>query len=286
MKIIVDEREHALYERLDAKLCSLKTPSFAILEKEVLPLGDILIQTDEGKSVMLIERKTYSDLLASIKDGRYEEQSYRLIHSSGYPLHSIVYLLEGLFSQIRTPLEKKIVYSAMTSLHFFKGFSIYKTATVDETAEWLINTADKIDREFGKGRIPYYLTPNFAGTLRLRETNQTTETTEPPPPPPCEPNESDYCSVVKKVKKDNVTPDNIGEIILCQIPGISSITAMAIMSNFDSFNHFINELQTNPQCIDNLTVTTNGKTRKINKTSIENIRLYLLYSKPSQADET
>ena len=30
MKIIVDEREHALYERLDAKLCSLKTPSFAI----------------------------------------------------------------------------------------------------------------------------------------------------------------------------------------------------------------------------------------------------------------
>jgi len=285
MKIIVDEREHALYERLDAKLCSLKTPSFAILEKEVLPLGDILIQTDEGKSVMLIERKTYSDLLASIKDGRYEEQSYRLIHSSGYPLHSIVYLLEGLFSQLRTPLEKKIVYSAMTSLHFFKGFSIYKTATVDETAEWLINTADKIDREFGKGRIPYYLTPNFAGTLRLRETNQSTETTEPPPAP-SQPNESDYCSVVKKVKKDNVTPDNIGEIILCQIPGISSITAMAIMSNFESFNHFINELQTNPQCIDNLTVTTNGKTRKINKTSIENIRHYLLYSKPSQADET
>lgn len=285
MKIIVDEREHALYERLDAKLCSLKTPSFAILEKEVLPLGDILIQTDEGKSVMLIERKTYSDLLASIKDGRYEEQSYRLIHSSGYPLHSIVYLLEGLFSQIRTPLEKKIVYSAMTSLHFFKGFSIYKTATVDETAEWLINTADKIDREFGKGRIPYYLTPNFAGTLRLRETNQSTETTEPPPAP-SEPSESDYCSVVKKVKKDNVTPDNIGEIILCQIPGISSITAMAIMSNFDSFNHFINELQANPQCIENLTVTTNGKARKINKTSIENIRHYLLYSKPSQTDES
>ena len=90
----------------------------------------------------------------------------------------------------------------------------------------------------------------------------------------------------KKVKKENVTPENIGEIILCQIPGISSITAMAIMSNFDSFNHFINKLQTNPQCIDNLTVTTNGKTRKINKTSIENIRHYLLYSKPSQADET
>jgi ERCC4-type nuclease len=275
MKIIVDEREHALYDRLDARLSSLKTPSFAILEKRVLPLGDILIETDEGKKVMLIERKTYTDLLASIKDGRYEEQSYRLIHSSGYPLHSVVYLLEGLFSQLRTPLEKKIVYSAMTSLHFFKGFSLYKTSTVDETAEWLIFTADKIEREFGKGRIPYYLTQTFAGTLRLREQEDTTDT-----PNEEQPSGSNYCSVVKKVKKENVTPDNIGEIVLCQIPGISSVTAMAIMSHFTSFNHFMQELQSNPQCIDTFTVTSNGKVRKISKSSLENIRQYLLYTKP------
>jgi len=234
---------------------------------------------------MLIERKTYNDLLASIKDGRYEEQSYRLIHSSGYPLHSIVYLLEGLFSQLRTPLEKKIVYSSMTSLHFFKGFSLYKTSTVDETAEWLIYTADKIEREFGKGRIPYYLTQTFAGTLRLRDqedtntTNNTNDTTNE------EPSGSNYCSVVKKVKKENVTPENIGEIVLCQIPGISSVTAMAIMSNFSSFNHFMQELQSNPQCIDTLTVTSNGKVRKISKTSLENIRQYLLSTKSTAAIE-
>ena len=282
MKIIVDEREHLLYDRLDARLSSLSKPSFAILEKEVLPLGDILIQTDEGKKVMLIERKTYSDLLASIKDGRYEEQSYRLIHSSGYPLHSVVYLLEGLFSQLKTPLERKIVYSAMTSLHFFKGFSLYKTATTDETAEWLIYTADKIEREFGKGHIPYYLTPNFAGTLRLREESNldnilnTTSSSEPL-------TESNYCSVVKKVKKENVTPENIGEIILCQIPGISSVTAIAIMNQFTSFNDLMKQLLTNPACIDNLTVSSNGKVRKISKTSLENIKQYLLYSKPDSS---
>lgn len=280
MKIIVDERERALYDRLDARLSSLKTPSFAILEKRVLPLGDILIETDEGKKVMLIERKTYTDLLSSIKDGRYEEQSYRLIHSSGYPLHSVVYLLEGLFSQLRTPLEKKIVYSSMTSLHFFKGFSLYKTSTVDETAEWLIFTADKIEREFGKGRIPYYLTQTFAGTLRLRDQEDTTDT------PKEEPSGSNYCSVVKKVKKENVTPENIGEIVLCQIPGISSVTAMAIMSHFTSFNHFIQELQSNPHCIDTFTATSNGKVRKISKSSLENIRQYLLYTKPVTEMET
>ena len=274
MKIIVDNREHALYDRLSAQIDSLSRPSFAILEKAILPLGDIIIQTDEGKNVMLIERKTYTDLLASIKDGRYEEQSYRLIHSSGFPLHSVVYLLEGMLSQIRTPLERKIVYSATTSLHYFKGFSVYKTATVDETAEWLIYTADKIEREFGKGHIPYYLTSTFAGNLKLRD-DQTEPVSDTKP--------ANYCSVVKKVKKENITPDNIGEIILCQIPGISSLTATAIMNKFTSFYHLITELQSNPLCIDNMTVTTNGKTRKINKTSLENIRTFLLYTKPTDA---
>jgi hypothetical protein len=91
-----------------------------------------------------------------------------------------------------------------------------------------------------------------------------------------EPTSSNYCTVVKKVKKDNVTPDNIGEIILCQIPGISSVTAMAIMKEFKTFPHLIAELQRNSQCIENLTIETNGKTRKINKSSLENIRKYLL----------
>jgi len=277
MKIIVDERELALYDRLSARIDGLSRPSFAVLEKAVLPLGDILIQTDEGKNVMLIERKTYTDLLASIKDGRYEEQSYRLIHSSGFPLHSVVYLLEGMLSQIRTPLEKKIVYSATTSLHYFKGFSIYKTSTVDETAEWLIYTADKIEREFGKGHIPYYLTTTFAGNLKLRDERPEPTSDDPP---------ANYCSVVKKVKKDNVTPENIGEIILCQIPGISSVTATAIMARFTSFNNLISELQSDPLCIDNMTVTSNGKTRKINKTSLENIRKFLLYTKPIDANDT
>ena len=54
---------------------------------------------------------------------------------------------------------------------------------------------------------------------------------------------------------------------------------MAIMGEFTSFNHFIIELQSNPQCIDSLTVNSNGKIRKISKTSLENIRQYLLYSK-------
>ena len=61
---------------------------------------------------------------------------------------------------------------------------------------------------------------------------------------------------------------------------------MAIMSHFTSFNHFIQELQTNPQCIDTITVTSNGKVRKISKSSLESIRQYLLYTKPVTEMET
>jgi plasmid maintenance system antidote protein VapI len=85
-----------------------------------------------------------------------------------------------------------------------------------------------------------------------------------------------YCTVVKKVKKDNVTPENIGEIILCQIPGISAVTAIAIMKKFGTFPQLIKELQSNINCLDDIVCETKGKTRKIGKNCIENIKKYLV----------
>lgn len=310
MKVIVDEREHDLYDKLDILMCMQTRAGCVDLSKEVLPIGDVLIQTNEGKDVLIIERKTFADLLSSIKDGRYEEQSYRLLNSSGFPPHSVFYLLEGMFSQLRTGLESKIIYSAMTSLQFFKGFSVHRAATVNESAEWILHMAEKIGREFSKGRIPYYLSNAYLGNLHKSTNGQdascpqnvlypfsnrpnanvtaTANVNEPGDTTTeqiggatelggsTEPTSSNYCTVVKKVKKDNVTPENIGEIILCQIPGISSVTAMAIMKEYKTFPHLIEELQRNPQCIENMTIETNGKIRKINKSSLENIRKYLL----------
>jgi ERCC4-type nuclease len=272
------------------------------LSKEVLNLGDVLIKTDDDKEVLLIERKSFQDLLASIKDGRYEEQSYRLLHSSGFPPHSVFYLVEGMFAQLRAPIEKKIIMSAITTMQFFKGFSVQRTSTVNESAEWLLHFAEKIERNFSKGVIPYYLTRPFRKyfTPPSREQNvqnadesmktenpsttfddlttQSLHSAENNGPIITEPLQTaaDYCHVVKKVKKENVTPENIGEIILCQIPGISSVTAIAIMKHFNHFTHFIEELAKNPACIENLTTETNGKVRKISKKSIESIRSYLM----------
>jgi len=296
MKVIIDERENELFERCETLIRSSPVPSSIELSKEVLDLGDILIKTDNNKDVLLIERKSFQDLLASVKDGRYEEQSYRLLHSSGFPPHSVFYLVEGMFSQLRAPIEKKIIQSSITTLQFFKGFSVHRTATINESAEWLLQFADKIERNFCKGVVPYYLTRPFlkyftkpkevATTVENENLTSTvgednSKHTNPVENPinKIEQTPADYCHVVKKVKKENITPENIGEIILCQIPGISSVTAIAIMKHFKHFTHFIEELTKNPACIENLTTETNGKVRKISKKSIESIQLFLMNTK-------
>lgn len=261
MKVIVDERETALYQCL---LSLVQSCPSIILSKEVLPLGDIFFKTNDDKDILLIERKSFSDLLSSIKDGRYEEQSYRLLNSSGFAPHSIFYLLEGMFSQLRNPGDKKIIYSAITSLQYFKGFSTMRTSSVNESAEWILLMADKIERDLVKGKIPYSLARSLSNTDTHNNDNNNIISG------------ADYCTVVKKVKKDNITPENIGEIILCQIPGISSVTAITIMKKFNGFPHFIEELQKNPACIENISIENNGKIRKISKSCLENIRRFLI----------
>lgn len=279
MKIIIDEREHSLYDKCQ-NLLQGQHPTLYV-SKEVLPLGDILIRDDDDKTLLIIERKSFADILASIKDGRYEEQSYRLLRSSEMPPHSIVYLLEGMFSQLRFPNDKKIIYSAMTSLMFFKGFSVHRTATIQETAEWLIHLTEKIGREIGKNREPYYKSEYYlATTIKLDPDTgiDNSEFHDPHEFVTTATTAAEYCSVVKKVKKDNITPANIGEIILCQIPGVSSVTAIAIMTKFQrGFPHFLKELQDNPTCLDNICIDIGvGKQRKISKSSIDNIKRFLL----------
>jgi ERCC4-type nuclease len=266
MRVILDERERDLFSVCENIVGSNMT--YVKLSKEVLPLGDIYVKTDEEKDVLIIERKTISDLLSSIKDGRYGEQSYRLTHSSGFPAHSIIYIIEGSISQARTLLERKIIYSALTSLNYYKGFSVIRTTSIAETAEYIIWMCDKIEKNMLKGVFPYYMqppVPQIAASQDLQ--NVLTPATDAP---------ANYCTVVKKVKKENITPENIGEIVLCQLPGISSNTAITIMKKFGTFPQLLKALQENPNCLDDITYESNGKIRKINRPCIENIKKYFL----------
>lgn len=283
MLIKIDVRERELIKKCEDLLVAV--PAFKDLKIDIkqLPLGDIIISSNENVDNILVERKTLSDLAASIKDGRYEEQSYRL---NGLQLHNhnIVYLIEGdlgKFNSFKERIDKQTIYSAMFSINYFKGFSLMRTNTIDETAFMICNMAYKMGKETSK--TPYF--KNKMETSVVTEENKenienkdnsvidNTAISENMNPSL---GAKDYCSVIKKVKKDNITCENIGEIMLCQIPGVSSVSALAILGKFNTLPTLIKSIQEDSTCLNGITTSdANGKTRKISKTVIASIVKYL-----------
>ena len=281
MEIIFDERETTLYDKCVEMLS--KFGKDIRISKKVLPLGDILLQDTQENILFMIERKSLNDLIASIKDGRYEEQSYRLIHGSELAPGRIMYLVEGMFSQVRNPQEKKMIYSAMTSLSIFKGFSVIRTCSLLETAEWILHMTDKMMRDMKKNKILYYGSISRIVKEEEKEGEEEKEEGEKEKEEKEEKEEGqkekekekpdNYCTVVKKVKKENITKENMGEILLCQIPGISSQTAMAIMKHTNhSFLQLLEVLKTDPKSLELIQINK----KKISKSAIEKMIDFLL----------
>ncbi len=239
---------------------------------ETLPLGDIILENKSGIADVIIERKSIRDLSASIKDGRYEEQSYRL-NGIDHHNHNIVYLIEGdvtVFNSFNTSISKNTIYSAMVSLNFYKGFSVMRSMNTEETALILLNMAYKIHKGYKEEKQFFFPNAAIGNSPDVSSDDGEIEHTQ-------EQNAKDYCSVVKKVKKDNITIDNIGEIMLCQIPGISSVTALAVIDKFKTITDLIAEMQDSPECLDDISyVTEKGQIRKIAKPAVANIKKYLI----------
>jgi crossover junction endonuclease MUS81 len=295
MFIKVDSREKDLLAKMTYYISSI--PAFRNLKviTESLPIGDVII-SNNNEDILIIERKTIIDLLSSIKDGRYEEQSYRL---NGTPLHNhnIMYVIEGDVTKMNmfreTKFEKLTLYSAIFSLNYYKGFSAIRTFTLDETALFICNCTSKLIKGEATERKAFYpnknaittsvtindnlensTTQNVVDTSEL-DSNGNEENDEKP-----EHQKDDcknYIGLVKKVKKENITLENIDEIMLCQIPGVSTATAISIIKKFSNISNLIKSLEENEKCLNDVTNTNNkGQSRKITKTSIANIVKFLL----------
>lgn len=247
MLLKIDYRETELINILTTEIvkytqCSLETVN--------LPLGDIIICDSSGKELIIIERKTLKDLAASIKDGRYIEQSYRLSNSSLHN-HSIFYLLEGNMNSYKEHrnITKEILLSAMTSLTYTKGFSLYRAMDIYESGLWILQTAEKLSRI----KEPYYYS--------------ITDNTIIP----------NYNSVSKRTKKNNITPENIGCIMLSQIPHVSTISAETIMQEFKTLDNLIQALKSNNTILSSLTsCSKGGNSRKLSKLCISNVYKFLI----------
>lgn len=257
MKIIVDFRETDLLLAIN-NIRSNGAYADCDITTDNLPIGDMIIKRDDDTEVVLIERKTLADLAASIRDKRYNEQSYRL-NNCNIPNHYIYYMIEGNIHSYKSSrygraVNKESLISAMTSLSYSKGFSLVRTLDITESALWLLQTADKLGRIKDKG---YY------------DSNSDEQSNSD--------NQGDYVAVSNRVKKSNITKENIGAIMLAQIPSVSTASAQVIMERYKTIDALIDALRNDHKAIQDLTTTTkSGKERKLTKTCISNVYNFLL----------
>ena len=251
MKLVVDNREpKELISSLQSRVDNVSL--------ENLELGDIIIKNDNNEIVLLFERKSLADLIASIKDGRYKEQSYRL---SNCELDNkyIYYIIEGnivSFMNKEKETTKKILFSSMLSLSYKKGFSILRTSGVPETIEFIVRFYEKIKTE----------------AIELTEANKKLENCEKSVPQI----ETTYSNVVKNSKKSNITTENINEIMLTQIPGISIHVAKTLMLKFKTIKELTNALSQDNKCLDAIIIEYEGGKRKISKSVVSTLIKFLL----------
>ena len=291
MFITIDYREKELINLFQLKFTEIKPETEEVKKKEKgieeikikvenLKLGDIII-SDGDNELLLFERKSLNDLASSIKDGRYVEQSFRLDGYESVPNHNIVYIIEGDLSKWKENanyngrVNKKTLLSSMCSMLYYKGFSVIRTMNMTETCELILNWADKLQRE-KLTKTPYYSGAKMEKPAQEHEPVQEQE--QEPVQVQTVRESQHYCDVfkIKKEKNGNITPGNIGEIMLCTIPGISSKTAIVIMKEFKTINCLIKSLENDGHCLNNIYMETNGKKRKISSQCIENIKNYLL----------
>ena len=216
MKLVIDCREKELIKQINQQV--LFTSNFKKIEViiENLPIGDIIIKNDDDSDCLIIERKTIPDLLSSIKDGRYEEQSYRL-NGIEHHNHNILYLIEGDTNNKKyfQKIDKLTYYSTLISLNYYKGFSVVKTQNLTESAMFICNSLIKIQKSKEKSKKSFYLDKiikkeigniNQGGSLlKLRKEDILEITTlsedETDTQIDTQTEEKDYVHVVKKIKK-------------------------------------------------------------------------------------
>jgi ERCC4-type nuclease len=280
MFIKVDSREKDLVTKMSFLISTI--PAFKNLKviTESLPIGDVIVTGKNNEDILIIERKTIVDLLSSIKDGRYEEQSYRLNGNSLHN-HNIMYVIEGDVNKMNmfrdSKFEKLTLYSAIFSLNYYKGFSVIRTFTLDETALFICNCTSKLIKGETTDRKSFYSNKIVSITKTTTETQLDAESEESQETDSSGDGNKEYISLVKKVKKENITTENIDEIMLCQIPGVSTATAISIIKKFNNIAKLIKSLEENEKCLNDVTnINNKGQSRKITKTSIANIIKFLL----------
>jgi crossover junction endonuclease MUS81 len=234
MIIRVDNREKKSWDILSAHAVKLTEQSIQLV-CEPLEIGDYIIECDSCENTsplaFAFERKHFCDLASSIKDGRYREQKARLL--SAFPCHRITYILEDYpQKQIQGANSNHVLLGLQCSVYvgfvvntlFRDGIHIHYTETTEETCSWLLQVAQRIQKNKTK----------FTNTNTNTNTTATTNEIQPVA-------YEDTCKIKTK-KISNITPRVSFILQLGQVPGVSQKIAQAVALEFQSMARLIQEL--------------------------------------------
>ena len=265
MSLVIDCRETRLIEEINKLKAKFSEFNNIEINIQQLDIGDIIFRNN-GQDIFIIERKNVADLIASIKDGRYEEQSLRLGNCNVHK-HNVSYLIEG--KMVVDHKINKLLFSSLFSILYYKGFSVLRTFDVQESAFIILQIFCKLSKDWLK---PSYYNMNINANANANiNTNEIENVSNA--------NKSygkSYGEVIKKTKKDNISTNNIGAIMLSQIPGVSYNIADIVITKFGSIHQLCNAIKEDHACLNDLCyINSKGDKRKVNKTSIKNMIEFL-----------
>lgn len=236
----IDNREPVLIKEYFQKKTDNIHSKFSNLQQ-----GDFIIsfKTDLIDDILLIiERKSIEDLLASVKDNRYIEQSnrYSLLENIGCTKYVVYYIIEGNINKYsKDSIEYKTIYSCIFSLSYKKGFTVLQTSNVNETINIIEHFYSKLYKE-------------------IKSTKETKESTE-----------QNFL-----IKKPSVKQEDIDIYMLNLVPGIGFNTAKEILSNYNkSFYEFWKALKNSEVDLEAIKINN----RKLSKNIVKNIKMYLFF---------
>ena len=285
--LIIDNREGKLIELIKSKpIDTFKIP----YELKSLQIGDIVISSSlHPDKTLIIERKCMTDMIASIKDGRYKEQKVRLLaEAANNPNTKICYLIEGNMQDLRFPNEKTVFYGSIVSSIFRDEIPLIRTGNLNETLDIIIRIHERMTKDitdFFKPIITTSIIQNNNSSNNNSSNNQdniinqdniqqsddileniiTNSTTN---------NitnnitNNTYLNSIKKCKKDNLTPQIWNQLSLTNIPGVSTNIAQKITNVYPTIRKLFSEYdkcQTNDdriKLISELILSDNGKIKR------------------------
>ena len=278
-KLYIDNREPLeIIEELK-KLNNIAKIKYEIIIC-TLPLFDYLItynnfnleniENNLENIIIAIERKSESDLISSIKDGRYKEQSCRMenININNKDIYYLIEESKPVYNNKNKDTERKIIQSAIISLSYQKKFSILYSKNKLETAYLINKFLDKLssmlleNNKSNKNIIKIDTGESLTSNIQQSETKEQISSIK---------DGNNYTSNIKINKKENITIDNIDIIMLMQIPNISNNIASALIEKYNNIQNLIFSLKEDKNILKNFKVNE----RKISKKVIENLYNYL-----------